>query len=42
MLERACFCPRDYTDVDALITDEPGLSLTVFSADCGTVRCTIP
>ena len=22
--------PRDYTDVDALITDEPGLSLTVF------------
>ena len=29
--------PRDYTDVDALITDEPGLSLTVFSADCGTV-----
>ena len=23
--------------MDALITDEPGLSLTVFSADCGTV-----
>ena len=29
--------PRDYTDVDALITDVPGLPLTVFSADCGTV-----
>ena len=25
--------PRDYTDVDALITDCPGLSLVVFSAD---------
>ena len=29
--------PRDYTDVDALITDRPGLSLVVFSADCGTI-----
>lgn len=29
--------PRDYTDVDALITNVPGLPLTVFSADCGTV-----
>ena len=29
--------PRDYTDVDALITNVPGLSLTVFSADCGTI-----
>ena len=29
--------PRDYTDVDALITDCPGLSLVVFSADCGTI-----
>ena len=27
--------PRDYTDVDALITNVPGLPLTVFSADCG-------
>lgn len=29
--------PRDYTEVDALITDRPGLSLVVFSADCGTI-----
>ena len=29
--------PRDYSDVDALITNVPGLPLTVFSADCGTV-----
>ena len=29
--------PRDYSDVDALITNVPNLSLTVFSADCGTV-----
>lgn len=29
--------PRDYADVDALITDVPHLSLTVFSADCGTI-----
>lgn len=29
--------PRDYTDVDALITDVPDLPLTVFSADCGTI-----
>ncbi len=29
--------PRDYTDVDALITNVPALALTVFSADCGTI-----
>ena len=29
--------PRDYGDVDALITNEANLPLTVFSADCGTV-----
>lgn len=29
--------PRDYTNVDAMITNVPGLALTVFSADCGTV-----
>ena len=29
--------PRDYTEVDALITDTPDLSLVVFSADCGTI-----
>ena len=29
--------PRDYTDVDALITNVPGLPLTVFSADCGII-----
>lgn len=26
--------PRDYTSVDAQITDEPGVALTVFMADC--------
>ena len=26
---------RDYEKIDALITDAPGLVLTVFSADCG-------
>ncbi len=26
--------PRDYTDVDGLITDEPGLTLVTFYADC--------
>ncbi len=26
--------PRDYTSVDAQITDEPGVALTVFTADC--------
>lgn len=29
--------PRDYTDVDAMITDVPGLPLAVFSADCGII-----
>ena len=29
--------PRDYTDVDALITNEANLPLTVFSADCGII-----
>lgn len=28
---------RDYTDIDALITNEPDLLLTVFSADCGII-----
>ncbi len=27
-------CPRDYTDVDGLITDVPGLILSTFYADC--------
>lgn len=30
---KGVFVPRDYT-ADALVTDEPGLSLMVFSADC--------
>lgn len=30
-------CPRDYENVDALITNVPNLPLTVFSADCGTI-----
>ena len=34
---KGLFLPRDYTEVDALITDCPGLSLVVFSADCGTI-----
>ena len=29
---------RDYQEIDALITDERGLALTVFSADCGIIR----
>ena len=29
--------PRDHRDVDALMTDVPGLALTVFSADCGVI-----
>lgn len=31
---KGLFRERDYT-ADALITDEPGLALVVFSADCG-------
>lgn len=27
-------CPRDYTDVDGMVTDEPGLVLATFYADC--------
>jgi len=27
-------CPKDYNDVDGLITDEPGLILSTFYADC--------
>ena len=26
--------PRDYTDIDGLITDEPGVMLSTFYADC--------
>lgn len=33
---KGLFCQRDYT-ADALVTNEPGLTLFVFSADCGTV-----
>ncbi|MBR3705102.1 MAG: laccase domain-containing protein, partial [Oscillospiraceae bacterium] len=31
---KGLFAPRDYT-ADALVTNEPGLNLMVFSADCG-------
>ena len=34
---KGVFLPRDYSEIDALITDRPGLSLVVFSADCGTI-----
>lgn len=27
-------CPRDYSDVDGLVTDVPGLMLSIFAADC--------
>ncbi len=34
---KGVFVPRDYNEIDALITDQPGLSLVSLSADCGTV-----
>jgi len=34
---KGLLCQRDYTDVDALITNVPMLPLTVFSADCGII-----
>lgn len=34
---KGLICPRDYENVDALITNVPDLPLTVFSADCGTI-----
>ncbi len=27
-------CPRDYTDIDGLMTDEPGIVLVTYYADC--------
>lgn len=27
-------CPKDYTDIDGLITDEPGIVLVTYYADC--------
>ena len=34
--------PRDYTDVDGLITNEPGIALSVFTADCVPVMFADP
>ena len=34
--------PRDYTDVDGLITNEPGIALSVFTADCVPVMLADP
>ena len=34
---KGLWVPRDYDSVDALICREPGLSLVVFSADCGII-----
>lgn len=34
---KGLWCPQDYHDVDALITNCPALPLVVFSADCGTL-----
>ena len=31
---KGVICPKDYTDVDGLITKEPGLVLATFYADC--------
>ncbi|MDE6455343.1 MAG: laccase domain-containing protein, partial [Dysosmobacter sp.] len=34
---KGLFRERDYGSADALVTNTPGLTLFVFSADCGTV-----
>ena len=34
---KGLFRERDYTSVDAMITDTPDIPLVVFSADCGTI-----
>ena len=34
---KGLFRDRDYTSVDAMVTDTPGIPLVVFSADCGTI-----
>ena len=43
---KGLFRDRDYTSVDAMVTDTPGIPLVVFSADCGiscsTTRYTGP
>ena len=31
---KGVLCPKDYTDVDGLITNEPGVTLATFYADC--------
>ena len=31
---KGIICPRDYTDIDGLITNVPGLALVTFYADC--------
>lgn len=31
---KGIICPRDYTDIDGLITNVPGLTLATFFADC--------
>ena len=31
---KGIICPRDYTDVDGMITNEPGVVLATFYADC--------
>lgn len=39
---KGLFRERDYDSADALVTNEPGLTLFVFSADCGTVLLSDP
>ena len=34
---KGLFRNRDYTSVDAMVTDTPGIPLVVFSADCGII-----
>lgn len=34
---KGLWCDRDYTSVDGMVTDVPGLPLVVFSADCNVI-----
>ena len=39
---KGLFRDRDYTSVDAMVTDTPGIPLVVFSADCGMPAGGVP
>ena len=34
---KGLWCDRDYQNIDAMITNEPGISMVAFSADCGII-----